>query len=93
MKTGVHLPHAADIWVNGDVPAPTGQWAEVLEGEVRDYGGDVLFSGTADECVADRAKWRMPTRLVPTRWRRVDAEFVDADVLWQLVESPNGGGA
>jgi hypothetical protein len=91
MATGVHVPHAADIWVLGDYPGPTGQSAEVLAGEVQDHGGNVLFAGTADGCVAEQAKWRMPTRLVPTRWRLVDAEFVDADVMWQLVTSPNGG--
>jgi hypothetical protein len=93
MANGVHVPHAADIWATGDCPGPTGQWAEVLFGEVRDHGGNVLFSGTPDECVAVCKSWRGgPVRLVPAQWRRVDAEFVDAGVLWQMVTNPSEGG-
>lgn len=61
--TAIHLAHAAEIFT---AAGPTGNVAEVLRGEVRDYGGNVLFAGTADECVANRATWRIPTRLVPT---------------------------
>jgi hypothetical protein len=77
-----HQTHAAEIY---HLDGPTGDFAEVLRGDVRDHGGNVLFSGSADECVAEAASYRIPVRLVPTEWRRVAGEVVGADYHWQLV--------
>jgi len=76
-KTTLWLKHAAEV-VNNE--GPTGNFVEVLTGEVQDYGGNVLFAGSADECVAE--KWRIPTRLVPKTTRKVNAEVAGADHLW-----------
>lgn len=82
--TAVYLNHAAEIWSADPTAAgPTGRFAEVLRGEVQDHGGNVLFAGTADECVAQR--YQIPTRLVPTEWREVAGEVAGADHHWQLV--------
>lgn len=78
--TTIYLTHAAEIYA---LDGPTGEHAEVVRGEVRDHGGNVLFAGTADECVEQ--KFRIPTRLVPTEWNRVEGEVAGADHLWQLV--------
>lgn len=79
--SAVHYDHAAEIWTNN---APTGRFARVLKGQVRDYGGNVIFSGTADECAAYAEKNR-PCRLVPTDWQDHGEEVAGADVTWQLV--------
>lgn len=68
MATAIHLTHACEIW-SDDARGPTGKHAEVLAGEVRDFGGNTLFAGTADECV--ETKWRVSTVLTPTDWRPV----------------------
>ncbi len=86
--TAYHLTHAAEIYgpaTSLDNAGPTGEWAEVTAGEVRDYGGNVLFSGTADECVRERAEWRIPTRLVPTAWEKFAGDVCGCDHEWQLV--------
>lgn len=77
--TTFHLTHAAELC---NLTGPTGEFVEVVRGEVRDHGGSVLFAGTADECVAERRGWRVPTRLVPTEWRRVSGEVGGADYTW-----------
>jgi len=82
--TAIHLTHAAELYATD---GPTGDHVEVLRGEVQDYGGNVLFAGTADECVAQ--KHRIPTRRVPTEWRKVAGEVAGADHTWQLVLAPN----
>lgn len=84
MATGIHLTHAAELWTDGDNPGPTGRYVEVLAGEVRDYGGNLLFAGSADECVT-AATGTTPTRLVPTKWLAVAADYVEADNVWQMV--------
>jgi hypothetical protein len=77
--TAVHLTHAAELWT---AEGATGRHVEVIRGEVRDHGGNVLFAGTAEECVAK--SYRVPTRLVPTEWREV-GEVAGADHQWQMV--------
>lgn len=84
MGTATWLRHAAEIWSADPANAgPTGRFAEVLRGEVRDRGGNVLFAGTADACVAQG--YRIPYRLVPTEWREVAGEVADVEHRWQLV--------
>jgi hypothetical protein len=80
MRTAIGLTHAAELWTK---EGPTGDHVEVIRGEVQDHGGNVLFAGTADECVAQ--KYRVPTRLVPTEWRKVDGEVGHAEYTWELV--------
>lgn len=91
IKTAVHLDHAAELW-SGDPtnPGPTGSHVEVLEGTVQDYGGNVLY-GPAHPfaCVKRANQFRLPFRLVPTKWRAVDGEVCGADHTWQLVAEPN----
>jgi hypothetical protein len=82
MMSSFHLTHAAEIYAHD---GPTGDFAEVIAGQVQDNGGNVLFAGSADACVRERAGYRIPTRLVPTEWRRVAGEVSGADHQWQLV--------
>ncbi len=83
----IWLRHAAELWTaNG----PTGTFVDVTWGQVRDHGGNVLFDGPADECVAQR--YRISVRLVPTLWVPVYGDVCGADHTWQLVYgSPAGG--
>lgn len=74
------LKHAAELWSND---GPTGKHVEVVSGEIHDAGGNVLFVGTADECVAKR--FRVPTELVPTKWNTIEDDVVGAEHTWQLV--------
>lgn len=83
MTTEIHVRHASEIC---DHDGPTGEFAEVLAGEVCDWGGNVLFAGTPDDCVREQAKYRIPTGLVPTKTRKLaDGERIaGADVTWCL---------
>lgn len=83
MTTTKHLTHAAEIYTDA---GPTGEHAEVFAGEVRDYGGNVHFAGTADACVEFAAGMRLPHRLVPTEWLAVDGDVCGADHTWQCVQ-------
>lgn len=82
MTATIHLTHAAEIYTR---EGSTGRFAEVVRGEVRDHGGNILFAGTADECVANRGEWRIPVVLVATELRAVAGEVSGADHTWQLV--------
>ncbi len=87
-----YLNHAAELWTT---TGPTGDHVEVIRGEVQDYGGNVLFAGTADECLEfdqpNTGRNVRPdrggklTRLIPTEWRRVTGEVAGAKHQWQLV--------
>jgi len=86
VDTAIHLTHACEIWSEGNdwqFSGPTGKYAEVLAGEVRDFGGNTLFAGTADECVA--TKWRVSTVLTPTDWRPVAGTVAGCDHQWGWV--------
>ena len=85
----VHVRHAAEVYGK---EGPTGRFVEVLEGEVHDYGGNVLFAGGADECAERASRLVPPVRLVPTKTRdagedagEVAGEVAGADVTWQCV--------
>lgn len=77
------LRHAAEIW-NRD-GEPTGNFAEVMRGQVQDVGGNVLYEGSADECVWERQSFRVPTQLVPTAWVTFHGDVTEANHCWQLV--------
>lgn len=78
----IYLDHAAELWTN---QGPTGDYVQVLEGELRDAGGNVLFAGEADECARRQYEFRRATK-VPTKWmRRPEDVIVGADHLWQCV--------
>lgn len=78
--TNSYIDHAAEI-VAAD--GPTGDFAHVFAGEVRDAGGNVLFSGAPNDCVAFRAAWRAGvTHLVPTSWTVALGYVVQAGVYW-----------
>ena len=79
MATAIHLTHAIEVCVC-DKGITTSSFAEVLHGEVQDWGGNILFSGTPDECVTK--KWLTPTKLVATHWRAVDGEVGGSDHQW-----------
>lgn len=84
MSKATYLKHAAEIWAtSGSHPGPTGRFAEVIRGEVQDRGGNVLFSGTADECAAK--SFRVPVRLVPTEWRDAGDDVTSDGPEWQMV--------
>ncbi len=73
------LKHAAEVWAGMPDPGPTGDYAEVTAGEVRDEGGNVLFSGTADDCVREKrrlGRLAIKARLVPTEWRNVGDDAI-----------------
>lgn len=79
MIASIWLTHAAEVC---DATGPTGRLVSVVAGEVRDYGGNVLFAGPADKCVRKRAGYRIPTRLVPTETRPVAGDVAGADTTW-----------
>lgn len=60
----VHVFAVCEIW---EREGPTGDFAEVLEGEVRDAGGNVLFAGSAADCVSEAAKYRLRVQCWPTK--------------------------
>lgn len=60
----IHVTAICEIWTT---EGPTGDFAEVLEGEVRDAGGNVLFSGAAVECVKEAAKYRIQVKCWPIK--------------------------
>lgn len=85
--TSIWLTHAAEVC---DADGPTGRYVEVVAGEVRDYGGNVLYAGTADACVRKRTRYRTPTRLVPTETRPVAGHVAGADVTWSYAGPTRG---
>ena len=78
----VFLDHCAEVWSLG---GPTGRFARVLSGEVRDAGGNVLFAGSADDCVAFGRRSVPHLRLVPVTWEPVPEEVAGATHNWQCV--------
>lgn len=84
MDTAIYLTHACEIW-SDDTLGPTGKYAEVLAGEVRDFGGNTLFAGTADECAA--TSWRVSAVMVPTDWRPVAGTVAGCKHQWGMVFS------
>lgn len=70
-QTVTGLDHVSEIY---STFGPTGEYVEVLRGEVQDMGGNTLFAGTAYECAREQRDWRIPTRLVPTETRPVKGE-------------------
>lgn len=74
--TATHVKHATErVTYEG----PTGVFEEVVRGEVQDHGGNVLFAGTPDQCVAKT--FRVPTILVPTETRG-RLFIASADHMW-----------
>jgi hypothetical protein len=87
IETKIHVAHAAELCVTtGDWPGPSGEFVEVLAGELRDSGGNVLFEGSADDCVREKGKYtqgfRAGLRLCPTKWRRTENEICASDYSW-----------
>ncbi|GIW81508.1 MAG: hypothetical protein KatS3mg105_3315 [Gemmatales bacterium] len=82
-QLGWHFGHVAEVWTNG---GPTGEFVEVLEGEIQDYGGNTLFKGTADSVFRRQKRFRIPTVLVPTKWRRHQGWYVTGDNIWENIE-------
>ena len=82
--TAIHLTHAAELHA---VDGPTGRHVEVIRGELHDAGGNVLFAGTADECVEKVESFRLVTSLVPTEWQKVPegTQVAGATHLWDCV--------
>lgn len=78
--------YLAEIWVGGPVPGPTGRFARVLEGEIQDHGGNVLFSGEADACSLRARHYRILVLLVPTRWEE-HGDTNSEEPLWQPIVS------
>lgn len=79
MAAATYLDHAVEIHSS---TGPTGEFARVLRGEVRDAGGNVLFAGTADECHAYSLTLCTPTRLVPTSIDVPSRDVCGAAVTW-----------
>jgi len=48
-------------------PFSSGTFAEVLELEIRDYGGNVLWSGPISSWHPKRVSFKIPTRRVATK--------------------------
>jgi hypothetical protein len=66
---------------------PTGQFVAVVSGVLVDAGGNILYEGSAEACERRRARYRIPTRLQPTRIGGV-VEPTSGDVLWGSVVLP-----
>lgn len=71
--------HATELY---DRHGPTGNCVTVLAGQVVDYGGNVLFSGTADECAEAQTRFRIATQLNPTKVRRDSNDWEQSRVKW-----------
>lgn len=76
-----YATHAAELCAND---GPTGEFVEVLAGEIRDAGGNILFAGTADECIAYQEQfidnnYRMRC---PTSVKKSKVEISGSDFLW-----------
>lgn len=85
MDTFIHVEHASEVWSSDPkTPGPTGRFVEVLEGELQDYGGNVLVSGSAGFVHLRQSHLHGPTRLVPTKTKKHDCE-ISGRFLWQLV--------
>ena len=80
----IYLDNAAEIYTQ---EGPTGEFAEVTHGRVEDAGGNLLFSGTANQCVRQlRNRYGGERVLVPTAWKRVVGPVVGArNHQWQFV--------
>jgi hypothetical protein len=82
VTAATYTDHATEIY---SASGPTGRFARVLTGELRDAGGNVLFAGSAAACVQARRKWRSPTVLVPVTTECVGT-ILGADCSdWQCV--------
>jgi hypothetical protein len=75
----IYVRHCAEVI---GLQGPTGELVEVLEGKIQDYGGNVLFSGTADECVKQEHRYRIPIRRIPTVVRHHLDTIAEADHHW-----------
>lgn len=71
--------HATELY---DRHGPTGHFVTVLAGQVVDYGGNVLFEGTAAECAEAQTRFRIPTQLNPTKVRRDSDEWESSLAKW-----------
>lgn len=77
--TTYSVKHAAELC---GLDGPTGELVEVVLGTVEDEGGNVLFRGTADDCVEFSQRWRGSTRLIPSSWRRLDGPIAFGENEW-----------
>lgn len=84
MAVTTYVEHVAEIWALGD-PGPTGRFVRVLTGQMKDYRGNIIFSGTADECAREQRTWRFPTLLDPLTWEAVDGDVTSDGPQWLLV--------
>ena len=82
MTTANWLDHATEIYSE---TGPTGRFARVLEGKIEDYGGNVLYRGTAAKCAEYQLRLRLPHRLIPTQYEAVEGEVSGADLTWDYV--------
>ena len=53
--TAIFVNSICELWT---LEGPTGYFAEVLEGEIRDAGNNVHFSGSAEQCEKEFATYR-----------------------------------
>ena len=72
----IHCDYASETFTTS---GPTGNFREVLEAQVEDYGGNVLAGPGPVEEVAAR-KFRVATRIVPTK---LGVSVASADTLTQ----------
>ncbi len=81
--TALHVANAAEVFGN---EGPTGRFVEVIEGEIHDAGGNVLYSGTAGECREKLSSFvdgvRKSLSLVPTKVVHHKKEIGGSDCLW-----------
>ena len=77
--TSVHLDHAAEVC---NQHGATGEFVRVLTGKVTDYGDNVLFAGSAGDCVKWTRNLKIPFRLVPVTVEPAGGEVAGADHVW-----------
>ncbi|TXH51885.1 MAG: hypothetical protein E6Q97_17555 [Desulfurellales bacterium] len=81
-RRAVVTPRAFHVTEICDRHGPTSRFVTVLEGQVIDAGGNVLFEGFADECVEAQQRFRIPTQLNPTKVRRDSDEWESSLAKW-----------
>jgi hypothetical protein len=75
MATTLHTLYGVEIMGR---EGPTGEFREVLEMRLEDYGGNVLQEGKAGSWAFDHCKWRIPVRRVATK---LGVEIASAEYL------------
>lgn len=68
MRTQLNVDNVAELC---GATGSTGEYVRVLEGELVDFGGNVLEKGDAIHVADCQKNWQIPTRLRATKWETI----------------------